>query len=96
MQPVAIAAYALDLGLAGLAFSLMGWYVLFPGRLVDPRMTERARRIEVRRSLGGSFMYLLGVPLAFIAQPVALALFVVIPIAFIVPAVLGRMSEVDG
>ena len=96
MQPVAIAAYALDLGLAGLAFTLMGWYVLFPGRLVDPGITERARRIEVRRSIGGSFMYLLGVPLAFVAPPVALVLFVAIPVAFIVPGVLGQTGDAGG
>lgn len=71
----------------------MGWYVLFPGRLVDPRITGRARRIEVKRSLTGSFMYLLGVPLAFVAPPVALVLFVAIPIGFIVPGVLGRTNE---
>ena len=93
-QPLAIAAYALDLGLAGLAFTLMGWYVLFPGRLVDPGITEQARRIEVRRSIGGSFAYLLGVPLAFIAPPLALILFVAIPITFIVPGVLGQMSDI--
>src|SRR5215212_3403355 len=34
-QPAAIALYALDLGLAAAAFSLMGWYVLFRGRLVS-------------------------------------------------------------
>jgi uncharacterized membrane protein len=92
-QPVAIAAYALDLGLAGLAFTLMGWYVLFPGRLVDPGISERARRIEVRRSIGGSILYLLGVPLAFLAPVAALVLFVAVPISFIVPGVLGRMGE---
>jgi TMEM175 potassium channel family protein len=93
LQPVAIAAYALDLGLAGLAFTLMGWYVLFPGRLVDPGITDRARRMEVRRSIVGGFTYLLSVPLAFVAPPVALVLFVAIPIAFIVPGVLGRRNE---
>jgi uncharacterized membrane protein len=92
-QPIAVAAYALNLGLAGASFTLMGWYVLFKARLVDPRISEAARRIEVKRSVIGSALYLLCVPLGLVVPPVAALLFVAIPIAFIVPGLFGRMGD---
>jgi uncharacterized membrane protein len=96
-QPIAVAAYALNLGLAGAAFTLMGWYVLFRARLVDPRISEAARRIEVQRSSIGSALYLLGVPVGLLAPVAAEVLFVAIPVAFIVPGLFGRIgSELRG
>jgi uncharacterized membrane protein len=92
-QPAAIALYALDLGLAAAAFSLMGWYVLFRGRLVSEEIPERERRFEFRRSLIGTALYLVGVPLAFLAPGVALALFVVLPITYVVPNLLSGNDE---
>lgn len=92
-QPIAVAVYALNLGLAGAAFTLMGWYVLFKARLIDPRVTERARRIELRRSLLGTGLYLAGVPLGLVAPVTAEALFVAIPIAFIVPGLMGQIGQ---
>ena len=89
-QPIAIALYALDLGLAAAAFSLMGRYVLFVGRLVDEAVPERDRRSEFRRSLIGTVAYLVCVPIAFIAPVVAIALFVALPITYVVPSLLSR------
>lgn len=91
-QPIAVSVYALNLGLAGAAFTLMGYYVLFVAGLVDPRISEGARRIEVKRSVLGSTLYLLGVPLGLVAPVVAEMLFVAIPIAFIVPGLFGRIG----
>lgn len=91
-QPIAVAVYALNLGLAGASFTLMGYYVLFKARLVDARISEGARRIEVKRSVLGSALYLLGVPLGLVAPVVAEFLFVAIPIAFIVPGLFGRIG----
>jgi uncharacterized membrane protein len=92
-QPIAVAAYALNLGLAGAAFTLMGWYVLFRARLIDERISDAARRIEVKRSSIGSATYLLGVPLGLVAPVAAEILFVGVPIAFIVPGLFGRIGQ---
>ena len=92
-QPIAVAAYALNLGLAGASFTLMGWYVLFKGRLVDPRISEAARRTEVKRSVIGTTLYLLCVPLGLLVPPVAAILFVAIPAAFIVPGLFGQIDD---
>lgn len=92
-QPIAVAVYALNLGLAGTAFTLMGYYVLFKARLVDPRISEAARRIEVKRSVLGSALYLLAAPIGLVWPVVSLGLFVAIPIAFIVPGLFGRIGN---
>jgi uncharacterized membrane protein len=92
-QPAAIALYALDLGLAAAAFSLMGWYVLFRGRLVSEQIPDAERRFEFRRSLIGTALYLLSAPLAFLAPAVALALFVILPITYVVPNLLRGNRE---
>jgi uncharacterized membrane protein len=92
-QPIAVAAYALNLGLAGASFTLMGWYVLLRARLIDPRISEPARRIEVQRSVLGSTLYLLGVPLGLLFPVAAEVLFVAVPIAFIVPGLFGRIGD---
>jgi uncharacterized membrane protein len=89
-QPIAIALYALDLGLAAAAFTLMGRYVLFVGRLVDDSIPDDARRTEFRRSLIGTGFYLGCVPIAFVAPVVALVLFVAIPITYVVPSLVSR------
>ena len=91
-QPIAVAVYALNLGLAGAAFTLMGYYVLFKARLVDPRISDGARRIEVKRSILGTALYLLAAPIGLVAPGLALGLFVVIPIGFIVPGLFGRVG----
>jgi uncharacterized membrane protein len=89
-QPIAIALYALDLGLAAAAFTLMGRYVLFVGRLVDDSIPDDARRTEFRRSLIGTGFYLGCVPIAFVAPVVALVQFVAIPITYVVPSLVSR------
>ena len=92
-QPIAVAAYALNLGLAGASFTLMGYYVLFKGRLVDPRISEAARRIEVKRSTIGSVLYLAAAPIGLVWPVLSEILFVVIPIGFIVPGLFGRVGS---
>jgi len=92
-QPIAVAAYGLNLGLAGASFTLMGWYVLLKARLIDPRISDPARRIEIKRSAIGSSLYLLGVPLGLLAPVAAEVLFVAIPIAFIVPGLFGQIGD---
>jgi uncharacterized membrane protein len=91
-QPIAVAVYALNLGLAGAAFTLMGYYVLFKARLVDPRISDAARRIEIKRSMLGTALYLIAAPIGLVIPGVALGLFVAIPIAFIVPGLFGRIG----
>jgi uncharacterized membrane protein len=85
---VAAAMYALNLGLAAAAFTLMGSYVFFLGDLVPASVSRAERRREWKRSWLGTAGYLSAVVLAFVAVPIALAIFAIIPIAFVIPNLL--------
>jgi uncharacterized iron-regulated membrane protein len=85
--------YGLNLGLAGASFTLMGWYVLLKARLIDPRISDAARRIEVKRSVIGTSLYLIGAALGLLLPVAAEVLFVAIPIAFIVPGLFGQIGD---
>ncbi len=88
-QPVAIFVYAINLSLAAAAFTLMGYYVFFVGRLVPPAIPEAARRAEWLRAVAGAVTYLVAALVGFVFPPIALLIFVAVPIAFIVPNLLG-------
>jgi uncharacterized membrane protein len=86
---VPVAFYGLNLGFAALAFTIMGRYVFFSGELVDPSVLRADRVSEWRRSWIGTLAYLAAALLAFVWVPAALAIFVVVPFAFVVPRLLG-------
>lgn len=92
-SPVAAFLYGLDLGLAAAAFTLMGYYVFFVGNLVPASIPRADRRREWRRSWIGTLSYVAAAALAFVWVPISLAVFVVIPIVFVVPNLL-RNGEV--
>ena len=68
---------------AGLTCAAMRWYASFPGRLsaADPAVLRRA----VRRSLISPALYLLGALLAFVSPPLAVALYICVPLLYFLP-----------
>ncbi len=89
-QPMVVALYGLTLCLAGLSFSLMGWYVFFHSDLLPEALPLAERQREWRRSWLGTAAYGLATALAFLSVPVALGLLAVIPFGFVVPRLLGE------
>jgi uncharacterized membrane protein len=89
LDALPIAFYGLNLTLAGWAFTAMGRYVFFHGHLTDASVTPAEMEAESRRSFIGSTSFLAAAALGFIFPPAALAIFVIIPITFVVPALLG-------
>lgn len=87
--PVIVSLYALNLCLAGGAFSLLGHYTFFGGKLVDATVPEALLRHEWRRSWIGTLAYLIAALAALTFVPAALLLIVLIPLAYVVPTVLG-------
>jgi hypothetical protein len=75
-------------------FTLMGFYVFFVGGLVPPSIPRAERRREWQRSWIGTLGYLVAAALAFVWVPIALVVFVVIPLVFVVPNLL-RGNEAD-
>jgi len=82
-----------SLGMAALAFTMMGGYALLKAELVDSSMPIDERRREWRRSVWSTGAYLAAAGLAFLWVYAALAIIVIIPFAYVVPILLGRGGE---
>jgi uncharacterized membrane protein len=89
-QPVVVAAYALNLCLAGASFTLMGHYAFFKGNLLPASVTLAERRREWYRSWVGTGFYGLAVILAFIYVYAALVVVALLPLFYVVPTLLGQ------
>lgn len=85
--------YAFSLGMAALAFTMMGGYALLKAELVNASVPVDERRREWRRSVWGTGGYLAAAGVAFLWVYAALALIVIIPFAYVVPNLLGRGGE---
>ena len=88
-EPVAVFIYGINLGLAAAAFSLMGWYVFFKGDLISPAVTLAERRSEWRKATLGAVVYLGAAVIGLVAPMVAIALFLILPFAWVVPTLLA-------
>jgi uncharacterized membrane protein len=86
--PGVVALYALTLCLAGLSFTLMGYYVFFMSDLFPVVVPRQTRLREWQRSLIGSGVYALAAGLAFVWVEAALVVLAVIPLFFVVPTLL--------
>jgi uncharacterized membrane protein len=87
-SPVAAFLYALNLALAAASFNLMGYHVFFAGETSLPAISQAERRREWRRSWFGTLGYLAAAAVAFVWQPIALVVFAIIPLIFVVPSLL--------
>jgi uncharacterized membrane protein len=87
-QPLVVALYALVLGLAGMAFALMGYYAFFVGQLIAPTVSLPERRREYARAWIGTGLYLASALIAFIYVYAALFILAVIPLSFVVPTLM--------
>lgn len=89
----AVAFFGVVLLGAGLAFALMRWYAAFPGQLIaaEPRILRRS----VWRSLLSPALYLVGVLIAFASPPMAIAVYILVPLIYFLPgpAELGWMRR---
>ena len=92
-QPAVVALYALVLCLAGLSFTLMGYYVFFVGNLVSEAVSPAERRREYYRSWLGTGLYGLAAVLALVFVPAALAIVALLPFSFVVPNLLSQGPE---
>jgi uncharacterized membrane protein len=88
--PAVVALYAFSLCLAGLSFTLMGYYVFFKSGLFPESVPMRARRREWARSFLGVALYATAGLLAFASVNAALIMLAVIPFLFVIPNLIGE------
>ena len=89
LDGIPIAFYGMNLALAGFAFAMMSRYVFYDGKLTTAAVTRPEMDSEMRRAIVGSAGFLAAVALGFVFPLGALAIFVIIPVTFVVPALLG-------
>lgn len=92
-QSVVIALYATNLSLASLAFTMMGHYVFFRGKLVDPSVSMEFRKREWRRSFFAVAAFALTAVLAFVQVTAAFVLLALLPFLFVIPGLLRPATE---
>jgi uncharacterized membrane protein len=94
-EPVAVFIYGINLGLAAGAFALMAWYVFFKGDLASSAVTMIERRSEFRKASVGAIVYLTAAVIGLLAPTVALALFLILPFAWVVPTLLAPDADAE-
>jgi uncharacterized membrane protein len=92
-EPVAVFIYGVNLALAAASFALMGWYVYFKGDLVPSAITQTERRREWRRAIIGAVVYFAAALIGLVAPPIAVVMFLVLPVFWVVPALLDPGAD---
>ena len=93
MEPVAVFIYGVNLALAAGSFSLMAWYVFFKGDLISSAVPGYERRHELRRAIIGAVVYLAAALIGLVAPPIAILLFLILPLAWVVPSLLDSGAD---
>jgi len=92
-EPVAVFIYGVNLALAAASFALMAWYVFFRGDLVSATITYAERSREFRKATRGAAIYLAAALIGLVAPPIAILLFLILPLAWVVPSLLDDGTD---
>ena len=94
-QRIAVVVYGTVMALAGVSFSWMRFYAFFVGKLVYADIEQRLLRNAMLKSVMNPFLHLVAVLLAFVSIRLAIVLYVLIPLLFVVPSKLEQLSRAE-
>jgi len=94
-QRVAVVVYGTVMALAGVSFSWMRFYAFFVGKLVYADIDKRLLRNAMLKSVMNPFLHLFALLLAFVSIRLAIVLYVLIPLLFIVPSKLEQLARTE-
>ena len=86
---VAVSLYAADMALCALSIMLMIRYVFFKSDLMHPGYSHAKKKAEFQRGMVGVYVYLAATLAAFVHVYIALAMFIILPIFFVIPRLLS-------
>jgi len=89
-QQIAVVVYGGNLIAIGLVLTLQWWYATSGRRLTDPDLDPLVVRRAMRRILMGPVAYTLAIGFSFVNPTVSLAVYVVVPVLYILP---GRVDR---
>lgn len=84
-----VAIYGFVLCMAALAFALMIRFVFFRSALLPDSVSAMVRQRQFRRSLVGVGLYGASAALAFVHPYISLAIFVIVPLFYFFPQMIG-------
>ena len=90
LTSTALTVYGLNLIVVGLALFTHWRYASRGGRLVDGELDPVFLRMVDRRILLAPACYLLAIGVAYLSPPISLAIYVVVPLLYLLPARFDR------
>jgi uncharacterized membrane protein len=90
MRRTAVIVYGASLAVTGLTLALIWSYATRERRLVAHDMSSQAVRIGLRRILIGPSLYGVSIVLCFVSLWISLAIYVVVPLIYILPGRIDR------
>src|SRR5262249_18053064 len=91
-ETTAVMCYGAVMTLAGVCFSSMSYYAFFVGTLVDARIDSQLLRIAMLKSVSNPILHLIAVLLALVDRRISIALYALIPFAYVRPSELERRT----
>ena len=95
-QQIAVALYGGNLIAIGLVLYLQWWYATGGRRLTDPDLDPLVVRRAARRILTGPVAYLLAIGVSFVSPAVSIAIYVLVPLLYILPGRVDRHLRAHG
>jgi len=92
-ERIAVVLYGVVMTLAGTAFSAMRYYAFYSSSLMDTDIEPGLLNAAMRKSLAGPILHLLAIGFAFVDTRFTIALYVIVPMLFIVPSRLERYTN---
>ena len=92
-QRVAVVVYGMVMALAGVSFSWMRFYVFFVGKLVYADLDRELLKNAMLKSTMNPVLHLSAVLLAFLSTRLAIVLYVLIPLLFVLPSKLEQLPR---
>jgi uncharacterized membrane protein len=91
-NPFAIIFFGVTMFVASLSFSLMRWYATLKASLTRQSIDLHIRRWAMRRSLIGPSLYLVGIAMAAFSRTLAIGIYLVIPLLYLIPIRLDKQE----
>ncbi|GAB4578004.1 MAG: TMEM175 family protein [Anaerolineales bacterium] len=89
-NPFAVTFFGAAMLAASLSFSLMRWYATLKASLAREDIDLQTRQRAMRRSLIGPGLYLAGIIVTVFNTALAISIYLVIPLLYLVPVRLGK------
>ena len=83
--PAVVAIYSLNMFFCGSSFSFMAYYAVQKAGMSIEALPEVIKKKEIRKGIMGACLYAATIGIAFVFRPLALFIFLAVPVLYVVP-----------